>query len=144
MVIQKSVRSLKTSDRVFEIQREVDGCKFDAILSSETWRLSGVETRPQIHGCFTNFKNEHGVGILLNKKVQWREYINERAIAALITVNKQRIMPMSVYFPHTDIRDMLIITSKTRSDPSRSTQNRRNTFKLLLQISTPNWDLELE
>ena len=80
----------------------------------------------------------------MNKKVQWREYINERAIAALITVDKQRIMPMSVYFSHTDTRDMLIITSKRRSDPSRSSQNPRNTFKLLLEISTPNWNLELE
>ena len=73
----------------------------------------------------------------MNKKVQWRECITERAIAALITVNKQRIMPVSIYFAHTDTREK-------RSDPSRSSQNPRNTFKLLLEISTPNWDLELE
>ena len=56
MVTQKSVRSLKTNDRVKEIQREVEGCTLDAILSSETWRLSGVETRPHLHGCCTNKK----------------------------------------------------------------------------------------
>ena len=42
------------------------------------------------------YDNQHGVGILLNKKWKQRtidtEYINERAIAKSITVNKQRIM----------------------------------------------------
>ena len=78
------------------------------------------------------------------KKRSSGEYINERAVATLITLNKQRIMPMSVYFPHTDTRDMLIIMSTRRSDPSRSSQNPSNTSKLLLAISTPSWDSELE
>ena len=47
------------------------------------------------------FENRHGVGILLNKT----EYIDERAIATLSTVNKQKIMLMSVYFPHTGYAD---------------------------------------
>ena len=54
------------------------------------------------------FENRHGVGILLNKKWlkrQWTEYIDERAIATLSTVNKQKIMLMSVYFPHTGYVD---------------------------------------
>ena len=83
-VIQKSVRSLKTSDRVWEIQREVEVCKLDAILSSDTWRLSGVETRPHVYRCliFLKRKNKHGVGILLNKR--WRktgpvERVHQRA-----------------------------------------------------------------
>ena len=46
-----------------QIQREVEGCKLDAIFSSETWRLSGVETRPHVYGCLklekTNTASEY-------------------------------------------------------------------------------------
>ena len=55
------------------------------------------------------FENKHGVAILLNKKwrkkISWTEYINERAIATSIAVNKQRITLMSVYFPHSGFAD---------------------------------------
>ena len=55
------------------------------------------------------FENKHSVAILLIKK--WRErknglnYINDRAIATSITVNKERITLMSVYFPHSGYAD---------------------------------------
>ena len=55
------------------------------------------------------FENKHGVGILLNKK--WRrrvnltDFISERATAASITVNKQPVLLMSVYFPHSGYAD---------------------------------------
>ena len=39
------------------------------------------------------------------KKIKWTEYINERAIATSITVNKQRITLVSVYFPHSGYAD---------------------------------------
>ena len=55
------------------------------------------------------FENKHVVGILLNKKwrkrINWTDYINERAIATSITVNKQRVLLMSVYFPHSRYAD---------------------------------------
>ena len=55
------------------------------------------------------FENNHDVGILLRKttrkKIQWTEYISERAIATLIEVNRQKVMLMSVYFPHTGYAD---------------------------------------
>ena len=54
-------------------------------------------------------QNKHGVGILLNRtwreRIKWTEHINERAIATSITVNTQRIMLMSVCFPHTVCAD---------------------------------------
>ena len=55
------------------------------------------------------FENKHGVGILLNKKwrkrINWTDYINERAIATSITVNKQRVLLMGVYIPHSGYAD---------------------------------------
>ena len=38
VVIQKNVRSLKTSDRIEESLREVEGCKWDSLLLCGTWR----------------------------------------------------------------------------------------------------------
>ena len=56
-MIQKNLRSLKTSDRRDEILMEVDGWKWDALLLSETWRPIksrdvGVNTRSHIHECW--------------------------------------------------------------------------------------------
>ena len=55
------------------------------------------------------FENKHGVATLLSKKcrnkINWTDYINERAIATSITVNKQQITLMSVYFPHSGFAD---------------------------------------
>ena len=55
------------------------------------------------------FENKHGVGILLNnkwrKRIKRTDYINERAIATSITVNKQRVLLMSVHFPHSGYAD---------------------------------------
>ena len=49
------------------------------------------------------------VGILLNKKwrirVNWTDFISERAIAASITVNKQLVLLKSEYFPHSGYAD---------------------------------------
>ena len=55
------------------------------------------------------FENKHGVGILVNKKwrhhLNWKDYISERAISTSITVNKQQILMMSVYFLHSVYAD---------------------------------------
>ena len=42
-MIQKNVRSLKTSDRIKEIVREVEGYKWGALLQCETWRPKKAE-----------------------------------------------------------------------------------------------------
>ena len=41
----------------------------------------------------------------MRKRITWTEYIIERAIATVIIVNSQRIMLMSVYFPHSGYAD---------------------------------------
>ena len=55
------------------------------------------------------FENKHGVGILLNKmwrkKTQWTEYINERVIATLITINKQNNNVDECLLLHTGYAD---------------------------------------
>ena len=55
------------------------------------------------------FEIKHGVGILVNKKwrkhVNWTDYISERAISTSITVNKQHVLLMSVYFSHSEYVD---------------------------------------
>ena len=40
IVLQKNVTSLNSSERFEELTQEVEGCKWDAILISETWRAS--------------------------------------------------------------------------------------------------------
>ena len=59
--------------------------------------------------CARNFENKHGVAIIVNKKwkhrINWTKYINERALATSITVNKQHITLMSVYMPHSGHAD---------------------------------------
>ena len=55
------------------------------------------------------FEKKHGVAILLNnkwrEKINWTERIGERAMTTSITVNKQRITLMSVYFHHSGYAD---------------------------------------
>ena len=86
-----------------ELIHEVNDCRWDALLLSETWRPNEAGSRNKTHqyGCWKIRK--HGVAVLLNKKwrkkINWTEYINERAIATPITVSKQRITLMSVYIP---------------------------------------------
>ena len=55
------------------------------------------------------FTNKHGVAILLNKR--WKNQINwvqcacERVVAMSISVNKEPIVLMSVYMPHSGYAD---------------------------------------
>ena len=107
------MRSLTSSDRIEELRREVEGCKWDAQLLSETWRpnqaeLLRVAARTHFYGCRkirerTRRGNTSEQDVA--KKIKWTEYINEHAIAKSITVNKQRIMSMSVFFPDTGHAD---------------------------------------
>ena len=39
------------------------------------------------------------------KRINWTDCINERAIATSVTVNSQRVLLMSVYFPHSVYAD---------------------------------------
>ena len=83
------------------------------LLLCETWRSKQAEIWETHQGRAYmgagRCENKHGVGILLKKKwgerIKWTEYINGRAIATSITVNKQLVLLMSVYFPHSGCAD---------------------------------------
>ena len=104
---------MKSNVRIDEMFSELQGCRWDAVLVSETWRPEKEEIWETNRGhiiIFTEkFENQHGVAIVVNKKwkhkINWKGYISERAIATSITVNTQRITLMSVYMPHSGYAD---------------------------------------
>ena len=87
------------------------------------------------------FENKHGVGILVNKK--WRkhinstDYISERAISTSITVNKQHILLMSVYFHRSGYADHHI------EKVYRSIEKLTNSIKKNLQNVVGDFNPEL-
>ena len=125
-----------------------EGYRWDAILLSETWRQDKAEIWEKHHkhmfmGAGKN-DNKHGVGIMLNEKWRQRiidtEYINERAIAATILVNRQPIKLMSVYFPHSGYADHHI-EKNVRNDREAHDKLQKHIFLLLEETSVQNWDL---
>ena len=112
IVLQKNTRSLCSSERIDEMFKELQDTNWDAVLISETWRQNKEmwETH-QGHIMVESgkFSNKHGVAVLLNKR--WRKGINwiqcacERVVAMSITVNKNPIVLMSVYLPHSGYAD---------------------------------------
>ena len=112
IVLQKNTRSLCSSERLDEMFKELQDTNWDAVLISETWRQNKEmwETH-QGHIMVESgkFSNKHGVAVLLNKR--WRKGINwiqcacERVVAMSITVNKNPIVLMSVYLPHSGYAD---------------------------------------
>ena len=85
--------------RLFGLHRDVN----DAHRAGAN-RLQTKQHHKHIFMGAKKYDNEHGVGILLNKKWKQRiidtEYINERAISTTILVNRQRIKLMNTYFTH--------------------------------------------
>ena len=113
IVIQKNTRSMNSSVWIDEMFSELQGCRWDAILASETWRPKEEEIWESEQGhnimCAGKFENKHGVAIEVNKKwkrkINWTNYISKRAIATSVTVNTQRITLTSVYMPHSGYAD---------------------------------------
>ena len=112
IVQQKNTRSMNSSERLEELFNEVHRVRWDVILISETWR-QGKEVWETQQGHIVVelglFNNKHGVAILLNRR--WKNQINwvqcacERVVAASISVNKQPIILVSVYMPHSGYPD---------------------------------------
>ena len=77
------------------------------------------------------YDNQHGVGILLNKK--WREriidieHISERAITTMILVNQQRIKLMSVHFSQSGYADHHIEKLYRTIEKHASSRNKEHT-----------------
>ena len=74
IVLQKDVRSLNSSERFEELTQEVEGCMWDAILISETWRASNAQIWETQQGHMfmgaEKFKNKHEVGHEVEKTCQ--------------------------------------------------------------------------
>ena len=154
IVFQKDTRSMSSSVRIDEMFSELQGCRWGAILVSETWRPAKEEfwetKRGHIIMCAGKIENKHGVAIVNKKwkhKINWTDYISERAIATSITVNTQRITLMSVYMPRSGYADHHVekaynmiekviksMKSKCRSSVATSTLNLAQALELSEQV----------
>ena len=110
-------------------------------MFSETWRVNKAEIWESNKDTFTSvLENEHGVAILLNKKwrkmINWTEHINERAIATSITVNKQLITLIRVYFLHSGYVDHHV--QKAYNSIEKMTKSKKN-----MQIVGEDFNAEL-
>ena len=112
IVLQKNTRSLSSSERLEEMISELHRVERDAILISETWRQTKeIWETQQGHIMVESgqFINKHGVAILLNKRwknqINWVQCESERIVAMSISINKQPIVLMSVYMPHSGSAD---------------------------------------
>ena len=103
---------MNSSERLEELFSEIHQVAWDVILISETLRQNKeIWETQQGHIMVESekFTNKHGVAILLNKR--WKNQINwvqcacERVVAMSISVNKQPIVLMSVYMPHSGYPD---------------------------------------
>ena len=63
---------MNNGDRFNELPKELDGCKWDAALLSETWRHEKKEIWESNCGHMYmdagGFNQKHGIGILLEKR----------------------------------------------------------------------------
>ena len=112
IVLQKNTRSLNSSERLEEMLSELHKISWDAILISETLRQhKEIWETQQGHIMVESgkFANNHGVAILLNRRlknrINWIQCACERVVATSITVNKHPVVLMSVYFPHSGYAD---------------------------------------
>ena len=110
--LQKNTRSLKSSERLEEVFSELNEIEWDAILISETWRQSKeIWETQQGHIMVESgkFTNKHGVSIQLNRRwhnrINWIQCACERVVAMSISVNKQPLVLMRVYMPHSGCAD---------------------------------------
>ena len=75
--IDEKHRSLSSSERIDEMFSEVQGCMWDAILVSETWRPKPEEVWKSDQGHIVmgagKYENKHGAAIIVNKK--WKHRI---------------------------------------------------------------------
>ena len=91
---------------VAELLKEIEGCKWDAILFCETWVTCKAEIWESHCGHILSgaggLENKHGVGILVNrnwtKKIHWIGYINERMLTTLVQIRRKKVVLSSVYF----------------------------------------------
>ena len=103
---------MNSSERLEEQFSEVHRVRWDVIWISETWR-QGKEVWETQQGHIVvesgKFINKHGVAIILNKRsrnqINWIQCSCERVVAASVSVDKQPIILVSAYMPHSGYPD---------------------------------------
>ena len=72
------MRSMHSCEKIEELVTELEGYRWDAILLNETWRHEPAELWETQHKHIFmgagNYDNKHGVGIMLKKKVEKKNY----------------------------------------------------------------------
>ena len=95
---------MNSGDRFGDLLKELEGCKWDAILLSETRKKREMGAG--------GFNHKHGVGILLNerwkRKIVKTEYVSERIITTTMKYLQRRIELASVYFSHAGYTEVHI------------------------------------
>ena len=103
---------MNSSERLEELFSEIHQVAWDVMLISGTGR-QGKEIWETQEGHIMvetgKFTNKHGVAILLNRRwknqIKWIHCACERVVAMSISLNKQPIVLMSVYMPHSGYPD---------------------------------------
>ena len=76
--VTKNMKSIHSSERIEEMVCELEGCRWDAMLMSETWKPEKSEIWETHHKHIFvgagKYDNKHGVGIMLNRK--WRQKLS--------------------------------------------------------------------
>eukprot|EP00973_Karenia_brevis_P083950 11648205-Karenia_brevis.AAC.1 len=102
-----------SDDRMEELERELEGNDWDAVLLNETWREQKEEFDELESGNLWmgsgGSRGKHGVGILLHKR--WANFkpswtaINQRLGYMDLNIGKWRATFVVAYMPHTGYQD---------------------------------------
>ena len=126
---------MRSSERIEEMTRELEGYRWDAVLLNEIWRpaKSDIWETHQRHIFMGTgkYENKHGIGILLNKK--WRQ----RIIDTEYISDRQRIKLMSVYFTHSGYADHHI------EKMCKTIENHTANYKRYIPITGGDFNAEL-
>ena len=145
-------RCLNSGNRFDELQEELEGCKWDAVLLCETWRQEKEQIWESTcgHICSHTYvgaggvAQKHGVGILLinrwKRKIIQTMYVNGTMITTTIKCDQRKIELTSVYFPTRDTRTC---TSRRCTTNIEAHCNNKKTSESSRQTSTLCLDLDL-
>ena len=113
-IVTINARSLKSDERIKELEEEAGDEGWDVILVQETWRSEAVEdfTDAAGHRWMSSGGpgRKHGVGILVHRK--WRHAVKRfsviaarRALAVDVNIGGGAFRVISAYFPHAGLQD---------------------------------------
>ena len=127
----KNVRSLSSVDRFDELFKEIERCKWDALLWCETWRPAEEIWESKSGHIFMGacFNQKHGVRILFNTKMEAKDHKNRMCQRKH---QPRRIVLAGVCFHHTGYSDVHIEKMHT------CVETWKNILRSSRVVSTPN------